>query len=183
MTASRERAALSPDASALFEKARGLYFRRHYEDALSAAQELLEYANAAARAYSIRGLCLTEMGMAMEGVAAAEAAVAADPEDAVAYTTRAFCRHRLGDNAGAEEDYNSALTLDPENYKVYYNYACYWAERGDEERCRKYLARAVGLIAPGTALYIAEDADLARYANRDWLRELILEVKAKGRLA
>ena len=164
---------------ALFESARRLYIARQYDDALKAAQQLLAYEAFVARAYSVRALCLTEMWMAAEGLAAAEAAVATDARDAVAITSRAFCRHRLGDDAGAEKDYAAALALAPGDFRVYYNLACYWSERGDEARCREYLARAVDLVPPASGMPLAEDADLARYHQREWFRELSARAKAK----
>jgi len=166
-------AAASPGE--LVELARALYLAHRYEEALEAAQRLLAYA---ARGYSVRALCLSEMGKPAEGLQAAEAAVATDPSDAVALTSRGFCRHRLGDNAGAEADYRRALELDPDNYKVPYNYACYWAERHDVDRCRELLEKAVALMPPGIPLNMMEDADLARYHREDWFRDLALRARA-----
>jgi len=174
-----ETSGLSPAAEEIFRKARIYYFERRYEDALREAQRLLSFDDAGARAYSIRALCLIELGMAVEGLAAAEAAVGADREDPVAYSIRAYCRHRLKDNAGAEEDFRRALELGPDNYRTYYNFACYWAQRGEEGLCRENLGRAVALVPPGTAIYLGGEADFARYKTAEWFRELLLAAKGK----
>ena len=162
----------------LVERARSLYLAHCYDEALEVAERLLSFA---ARGYSVRALCLAEIGRPEEGLRAAEAGVASDPADAVVLTSRAFCRHRLGDNAGAEEDYTRALALAPDNYKIPYNYACYWAERNDFAKCREYLGRAVDLMTPGVRLTMLEDPDLARFQGEEWFRELALRARARVR--
>jgi len=140
------------------------------------AERLLSFA---ARGYSVRALCLAEMGRAEECLRAAEMGVAGDPGNAVVLTSRAFCRHRLGDNAGAEADYRRALELAPTDHKVPYNYACYWAERNDVARCREYLEKAVAIIPPSVRLPMLEDPDLARFREKDWFRELAARARAR----
>lgn len=169
------------DPNELFNKARRLYFDKRFDEALRVVDRLLASGGNDVRAYCIRALCYVEMGLAGEALEAAEAAVRHGPADGVAYSTRAFCRHRGGDRDGAELDYSRALELEPGNYKVHYNLACYWSERGDEEKCRDYLRRAIDLAPPGCDFYIETDGDLARYAQKEWFRELLLQAKVKAR--
>lgn len=164
----------------IIEIARANYLAHKYDEALTVVDRLLKFA---ARGYSVRALCLAEMGQPEEGLRAAEMGVAADPTDAVVLTSRAFCKHRLGDNVGADDDYHRAMELDPGNYKVFYNYACYWAERNNEGECRRYLEMAVELMSPGNRSTMLEDPDLARFREAEWFRELAARAKARTRNA
>jgi len=158
---------------------RELYVNRRYEEAFAAALALVKRDSNHTWAYCVCASCLAQMGRAAEGLAVAEQAVALEPTFPLALTSRALCLHRLGRDAEAEADYERALALGSDDFRVYYNIACYWAERGDERKCRGNFALAVALMRAGDAGEISKDPDLARYHGREWFKDLLAEAKSK----
>lgn len=158
---------------------RDLYTGRRYEEAFAAALALVKRDPNHTWAYCVCASCLAQMGRANEGLAVAEQAVALEPKFPLALTTRALCLHRLGRYSEAEADYERALAVGAEDFRIYYNFACYWAERGDETKCRQYFGQAIAYMGPGDAGDIAGDPDLARYQGREWFKELLAEAKSK----
>ncbi len=168
-------------AAAFTQQGVELFFRGRYAEALALMDEALALDPASVRAYCGRAMCLAQLGKPDEGALMADRALALDPDSGVAFSVRALCRHRRGDDAGAETDYRKAIELEPGDYRGYYNFACYWAEHGDEEKCRSYLAHAFQLATVAFADIAAEDPDLARYSGREWFRELVAETKRRAR--
>jgi hypothetical protein len=91
-----------------------------------------------------------------------------------------MCLHRLGDESAAESDFDRAVGLAPTDFRVFYNAACYWAERADEKKCRALFETAMSL-APASFVAVASvDPDLARYSGREWFREILAAVRRRG---
>jgi len=157
-----------------------LFFRGHYEKALGYMDQALALDPRFVRAYVGKALCLAQLGDPKKGAEMAALALALEPRSAIAYSARALCRHRSGDQQGAVLDYVNAIDLAPDDYRVYYNFACYWAERGDEAGCRRYLGHALELASTSFADIAAEDPDLARFSQKPWFKELVAEVKKKA---
>jgi Tfp pilus assembly protein PilF len=67
----------------------------------------------APRILALRGFTFTQLGEFRAGAAAFDRAIAAGARDADTFSNRGFCRLRLGDRAGAAEDFRQALRLDP----------------------------------------------------------------------
>jgi Flp pilus assembly protein TadD len=110
----------------------------------------------------------------------AERAVALAPNDGLAFSTLGLTLHRVGRWPEAEEAFERGLGLTPDDHRVYYNYACYWAERGNEENCRKYLELACDLAPETFAAVIAGDPDLGRYAAAPWFRDALAALKTRA---
>lgn len=166
-------------AAALTQHAVELTFRGRFGEALGFAEQALAMDDAYARAYAAKAICLVQLGDAEKGLEAAERAVALEGNVGVFYSIRALCKARRRDYAAAEADYERGLALSPDDFKVHYNYACYWAERGDEEKCRAYLQAALELADAGFADVAPFDPDLARFHERPWFRELLAAAKKR----
>lgn len=167
-------------AAALTQYGIDLFFKCCYAEALECLEEALALDPSAVRSYCGKALCLAQMGDARGAFEVAQRAVELDPHSPIAYTTRALCYHRVGMQDEAIADYTRAIELDPTNYIVYYNFGCYWAERGQEEKCREYLELAFEM-APGHFADSARlDPDLARYSRREWFLHLIAELKKRS---
>ncbi|MBA4078932.1 MAG: hypothetical protein C0508_28135, partial [Cyanobacteria bacterium PR.023] len=61
------------------------------------------------------------------------------------YTSRSDVRFELGDNAGALEDANKAICLDPNNGWVYYRRSRLLAQTGDRTGALRDLSKASSL--------------------------------------
>jgi len=173
-TDEKERAAaeITAEASKIFQLGR-------FDEALTMYERAIALDPRNARAHGGRSLSLTQLGRHEEGLAAAAAAVDAAPAYSPSYTVLAFCHHRLGREAEALAAFEKALALGPEEPRVLYNVACYWAEMGDEAKCRGFLARAFDVVEPHTLDLAPRDPDLARFAGQEWFRELLAAAKRK----
>ena len=167
-------------AATLTQQGIELFFRGRYAEAIALLDQALAFNPLYVRGHCGRAMCLAQLGNAEEALATAERALALDPAAGLTYSIRALCRHRCGDDVGAEEDHRRALELAPDDYRGYYNFACYWAERRDEEKCRQYLTYAFQLATAAFAAVAAEDPDLARYAGRLWFRDLVADTKRRA---
>lgn len=167
------------EAAALTQEGVDLFFRTVYNDALARFDAAIALDPSFARPFAAKAFCLMQLGKPREGLEYATKALELDPNNAVYYTTRGFLRHRLADDEGAVADFARAVELDPGDFRVYYNVACYWAERGDEGECRFNLEQAVELAPGHFGSAMASDPDLARYANREWFRDLLATLKER----
>ncbi len=167
-------------AGALTQLGIDLYNHCRYAPALNALDKALALVPDYVRALRGQALCLSQLGRAPEALEFAERAVALAPTDGLAFATLGLTLHRLGRWPEAEEAFEHGLELTPDDHRVYYNYACYWAERGHEEHSRKYLALACDLAPETFAAVIAGDPDLARYAAAPWFRDLLASLKTRS---
>jgi len=124
------------------------------------------------RALMGRAIALARLGRFDEALAGVEVMGADTGLNARAYNTRGTVYEYMGRYEEAQADFERALVLEPEGPAHYYNYACYWARRGDAERCRVNLARALS-INPASHIFAATDTDFAGYRNEEWFRELV----------
>ncbi len=167
-------------AASLTQRGVELFFRGHYAEALGFIDRAIALAPDFARAYAAKAVCCAQMGEPRAGVELAEKALALEPDFAVAYTIRGLCRGRLKDHERAVADYLTAVKLVPDDFRVYYNFACYWAECGEEELCREYLEHAFALTDAGFGDVAVLDPDLARYSGAAWFRELLANLKRRA---
>jgi len=161
-----------------------VFHNGRYAAALAMFDKALALDAGNVRARGGRSLALTQLGRAVEALEAAQEAVRGDPSYAPSYTALAYAYHRLGRNDEAEKAFEAAIRLNPTGAdagRVLYNYACYWAERRDEEKCRSYLARALEFVEDHTLDHAPNDPDLARYVATEWFREMLAAAK-KARL-
>jgi tetratricopeptide (TPR) repeat protein len=167
------------EAAALTQEAVDLYFKGYYDEARSLLARSIALAPRVSRPHAAMALCLAQLGNARDGLDYAEKAVVLDGASAVALTTRAFCLHRLGDDGRAVTDFERAVELDPGDFRVWYNFACHWAERGEEEKCREILTTALDLAPGHFAGAVAADPDLGRYSQTAWFKELLARLKGR----
>ena len=125
-------------------------------------------------------LCLSQLGRAAEALAYAEKAVDFARDPGLACATLGLVLHRLGRGDDARTAFLRGLECTPDDYRVYYNFACYWAEAGDEEECRRYLALTLELAPASFGGNPAQDPDLARYSRREWFTELLAAHKTRA---
>jgi Flp pilus assembly protein TadD len=152
-----------------------------YDDAAAAFERTLSINERHVRAHAGRSFSLAQLGRADDGLAAAEEAVRLNPSYVRGYSAVAICLHRLRRRAEAQTAYERAVELAPDDAAVLYNFACFWAEVGNEEKCRAYVTRALRHDDGQVVGYVARDPDMARYRNTDWLRELIAAAKTRRR--
>jgi Tfp pilus assembly protein PilF len=169
-------------AAALTQRGVDLFFQSRYDEALAALEEATTVDPAASRPWSARALCMAQLGNPRLGMTLAERALELDRNAPMAYTARATCRRRLGDGDGARADFERGMALAPDDYRVYYNYACHWAELGREEECRQMLAMAFDLAPGHFAAVATADPDLARYSRREWFRDLTVALRQRAAL-
>jgi len=159
-------------AEALTGRAANLTFLGRYAEGLSLFEKAIALEPGFVRAHSGRAMSLARLGRAGSGLASAKEAIRLDPADAPSYTALAFCLHRLGRDKEARSAYETALAKGPENPRVLYNCACYWAELGDEEKCRQFLTRAFQYLESGDIEHSKKDPDLAAYVDAGWFNDL-----------
>lgn len=149
------------------------YFReRRDEEALRLFEEVLADDADNERALMGRCLALGRLGRAEEGLPIVEALLRDNPRHARAYNIRASLHEYRGDLERARADFERSIVLEPDGSEHHYNFACFWAARGDAEQCRKHLAEALRLD-PASHVYAATDVDLERYREEEWFQDLV----------
>ena len=159
-------------AEALTQKGSNLSFVGQYAESLPLFDQAIALDPTFARAYNGRAVTLAQLGRPAEGLPSAKEALRLEPANAVAYTTLGLCLYRLGRRDEAEAAYEKALTAAPESPRVLYNYACYWALIGDEEKCREFLTRAFQYVESDVVEHSKKDRDLERYVDAEWFDDL-----------
>ena len=162
----------SRKAEALVRKASTLTFTGKYREGLELFDQALALDPVMPRAHSGRAVALAQLGRPADGLKSAQEAIRLAPAHAPAYTTLALCLDRMGRYDEAKSTYEFALTIRPENPQVLYNYACFWAAHGQEEKCRFFLTRAFQYLESGVVTHSKKDADLGPYVDADWFEEL-----------
>jgi Flp pilus assembly protein TadD len=153
----------------------------NYAAALSAFERTLAINGRHVRARVGRSLSLAQLGRANEGLAVAEETVRVNPDYVRGYSAVAVCLHRLRRRDEAQTAYEHAVELGPDDAGVLYNFACFWAEVGNEEKCREYLTRALRHDDGQVVGHAPKDPDMGRYRNADWFRDLIAAAKTERR--
>ena len=167
-------------AAALTQLGIDLYDTGRFEAGLAAFRRALALGPGRVRALRGMALCLSQLGRAAEGLAYAEKAVELAREPGLAYATLGLVLHRLGRDDEAEKAFDLGVKNTPDDYRVYYNFACYWAERGNEAACRNYLGLTLELAPASFGGNPAQDPDLARYSRREWFTELLAAHKTRA---
>ena len=144
----------------------------HYEKALAAFGEAAKLNPAEARALMGRSLALTRLGRYDGALAAANGIFNLEANSPHAYNARGVAYQAMGRLEEAQAAFEKSVTFGPQHAGSHYNFACYWAFRGDKERCRSYLERALE-IEPRLNVIAATDVDLKRYRNEDWFLDLV----------
>lgn len=144
----------------------------HYEKALAAFDEAAKLNPAEARALMGRSLALTRLGRYDGALAAANGIFNLEANSPHAYNARGVAYQAMGRLEEAQAAFEKSVTFGPQHAGNHYNFACYWAFRGDKERCRRYLERALE-IEPRLNVIAATDVDLKRYRNEDWFLDLV----------
>ncbi len=160
------------EVEALVKKASNLSFIGQYDESLALFERVIALDAGVARAHTGRAITLAQSGRPAEGLASAREAIKLGPADAVAHTALGLCLYRLGRGEEAQSAYDKALALAPENPRVLYNIACYWAQVGDEEKCREFLTRAFQYVESDVVEHSKKDRDLERYVGAVWFDEL-----------
>ncbi len=172
----------SQDAQRLAEEGAHLFYIGRYGEALALFEKAAAIEPTLVRAQTGRAISLAQLGRAEEGLAVAYDALRLDPTFANTYCVIGLCLNRLAKTAEAQAAYEEALARAPDDARVLYNVACFWAERGDEEKCRTFLARAFQHVEYEAIEHARNDPDLARYVQRPWFRELLAAAK-KAKIA
>ncbi len=165
------------------EEALTQFLAGHYAEALETFEEALRVNHRHVRAHAGRSFSLAQLGRAEEGLAAAGEAVRLNPHYARGYSAQAVCLHRLRRREEARTAYERAIELAPEDAAILYNFACFWAEVGEEDGCRRHLTMALRYDDGQIATHAPNDPDMARYRNADWFREAIAGAKKERRTA
>lgn len=153
---------------------------KEYSKTIELADKAFQLKPTLGRAYLAKSLALAQLGDPAGGLEIALRGIAENPEYALLYTAAAICAHRCGRTEDARRYFAQATALRPDHPQVLYNYACYWAEVGDEEKCRHYLTLSFANLKNESFLDEARnDPDLARFAHQDWFLNLIADVKRR----
>jgi len=140
--------------------------------ALAMLDQALALDNTEPRALAGKAMAMCQLGDSRAGVEVADRALILHPSSGVIYNARGFCYGRMGDHVRAVADFEKAVAVSPDDYNVYYNFACYCCGRGEDERARAYLKLAFEK-GPAILPALAErDPDLARYRDERWFREM-----------
>jgi protein O-GlcNAc transferase len=152
-----------------------------YAAALETFEKALSINHNHVRAHAGRSVSLAQLGRPDEGLTAAERAVQLNPHYARGHSASAVCLHRLRRRAEAQAAYERAVGLAPDDGTILYNFACFWAEVGEEGECRRHLEKALRYDEGQVAAYAPNDPDMARYRNANWFREVIAAAKKERR--
>jgi tetratricopeptide (TPR) repeat protein len=157
-----------------------LHDRGRYEDAVAAFEEALALEPDRVRAIRGKALCLSQLGKAQEALAFAEEAVKLARYPGLSYSTLGLVLHRLGRRDEAEKAFHLGMENTPDDFRVYYNFACYWAEVANEEACRRYFGLALDLAAESFVPQPPNDPDLGRYSHEKWFAEMLAARKRRA---
>ncbi len=157
-----------------------LHDRGRYDDAVAAFEEALALEPDRVRALRGKALSLSQLGKAQEALAFAEEAVKLARFPGLSYATLGLVLHRLGRREEAEEAFHLGMENTPDDFRVYYNFACYWAEVANEEACKRYLELALELASESFVPEPPNDPDLGRYSHEKWFGEMLATRKRRA---
>jgi tetratricopeptide (TPR) repeat protein len=143
-----------------------------YAEARLAFEQALAVEPGSRKALMGLGLALTRLGHYDEALATATKMFEGEVDCPTAYNVQAVCYHAMGREGDAEAAFEKSITYGPEFPGSHYNFACYWASRGDEDQCRQHLGRALELD-PSLNVVAATDIDLKHFQGKPWFQELV----------
>jgi len=159
-------------ADELSAHASAFLVRGRHDTAQAFTDEALAREPASVRALVCKALALMQKGDYAEAIEFAERALAVSPTCGTAFVARGCARGKMGDLHGAGADFEEGEALYPDDYRVPYNIACFWAEGGDEDRCREHLARARRLAPANFEETVARDLCFDPFRGRPWFAAL-----------
>lgn len=154
------------------ESGRQKFNAGNYDDALEMFDRAIEADGDFPRAHTAKATCLIQLGRVREAEEICDALLEKYPAYGLAHTTKGVILHRSGDIAQADEAYRSGTTLGADEPTAFYNYACFCAQTGREDRCRENLRRAIILDRTYNSI-AATDEDLLAYRHKPWFEELV----------
>jgi len=143
-----------------------------YRQALESFDKALEIDPRESRALMGRSLALTRLERYDEALAAANAIFDFEPDSPYGYNAQAVCYQAMDLPAEAQTAFEKSVKFGPDNAGNHYNFACFWASRGEPEQCRKYLALALK-IEPKLNVIAATDIDFKRFRTENWFLEIV----------
>jgi hypothetical protein len=135
-----------------------------YDRAIEAYSQCIALDGVQVAAYNNRALCMLNTERYEEAIADASVVLAREPENGKAYFRRACARQRLGDVAGAVEDYRAVLRYDPGNALVVKELADLGVSPGEVAAGVPAVATAAAVTAPAAAPVPASPAPAAAAA-------------------
>lgn len=166
-------------AENLTEQAAAFLIRGSGDTARAFMEEALAREPGSTRARVCKALALIQAGDYGGALAMAEKVLAETPDCGTAFVARGYARGMMGDANGAEEDFRRGEECYPDDYRIPYNIACYWAEKGDEEKCRLYLERALAISPPNFAGATARDPSFAAVRDKPWFKDIIARARER----
>jgi len=118
------------------------------------------------------GSALVRIGEVEKALAHVEQALHIAPRELKVLAVSGHCLQQLGRVDEARKTFEYALAIDPQDRVILYDFACFWAVAGDEDRCRDYLTKAAAVVEPHTLEHMHRDPDLAVFANCPWFKDL-----------
>ncbi len=143
-----------------------------YRNALRAFEDAIELDPGDVRALLGRSLALTRLGRYDEALQAAAVIFEQEADSPHGYNAQAVCYHAKDLEAEAEEAFRKSILFGPDVAGNYYNFACYWASRGNAGQCCEFLKRAIEL-EPRLNVLAATDVDFSRFRRAEWVRDAI----------
>lgn len=143
-----------------------------YAEARMAFEQALVVDPGSKKALMGLGLSLTRLGYYEEALATVAKMFEGEPNCAAAYNVQAVCYQAMGRDLEAEESFERSIANGPDYPGSHYNYACYWASRGEEMNCRSCLERSLALD-PSLNVVAATDIDFKHFRNKPWFQELV----------
>jgi tetratricopeptide (TPR) repeat protein len=150
----------------------------NYDGALEMFDRAIDADGDFPRAHTAKATCLIQLGRSREAEEICDALIEENPTYGLAYTTRGLILHRRGEIAKADAAYRAGTALGSDEPAAFYNYACFCAQTGREERCRENLRRALILDRTFNSI-AATDEDLLAYRSKPWFEELVSFKKAR----
>ena len=141
-------------------------------EALAAFEQVLADDPANTKALMGRGVALARTGRFDAALDAAEELRRLDGDSGRVHNTLATIYEYMGRLEEGRAEFEHALALEPDDAAHSYNFACYWARRGDGAKVREHLAEALRLN-PASNAFAATDVDFAPFRNEEWFQELV----------
>ncbi|MEE9218827.1 MAG: tetratricopeptide repeat protein [Acidobacteriota bacterium] len=135
--------ATSPDASALYERARAAFEDGQMEEAESLARQAIEQDSSLAAAYALRGVLLDQLGRAEEALESYLEAARLDPDDAEVHHNLCLYYNQREQYAEALQSGRKAVELNPLNSDSFNNLGRAALKLGEFEEARSALRKAL----------------------------------------
>lgn len=159
-------------ARTLTSVGRALFNAGRYREALASFQEAAGEDPDFLEAQVSQANTLLMLRRYDDALGVCDAVIRRNPEYNRTYTAKANVLHRRGEAAAALQYYRKGLALAPRDSTAHYNFACYWALEGDEEKCEEHLRLALE-ADPTHNSKAATDPDFDSVRDREWFQRLV----------